>query len=1348
MKYWLMSLVVWLVIFTGRAQNIAFEHLSIESGLSQVSVTSLLQDEQGRIWIGTRDGLNVYDGTQTTTFRPKRDDENSILGHNVRRLKKEKNYLWAATNRGISRLNIKTLNFEQFPFNGVLSIQPYDDMLLVGTSRGLFELNPETNGFTLKEEIYQNNSSVHCLYVDNAGVLWICSDEGLYRYDGKNSSSTRVLEGKISKIFTDSKKRIWVGTANDGLVLLNRQHKISQHFKHTGSAVSIVNNIIRDITEDSKGNIWVGTFLGLSIIDGETLEISNYQQSDSNPKSLSHNSIYCFLKDYQGTIWIGTYFGGVSYFNPDYHIYKQYPVAKNSSVGVNYPVIGTILEDKTKNLWIATEGGGLDYFDHESLTFQHYLHKEGEKGLSSNNIKSLLLADKQHLLIGTHLGGLNILNLKSKEFTNYRHDKNDSTSIPSDIITSIIRYHDYYLLGTHKGVVKFDFKTRSFSPFITDVETANSIGDVIFCLFEDSFGLLWIGTERNGLYAYDPESKEITRYSHDKSTSSFSSNSVYCILEDHQFRLWIGTLGGGLNQFIRDENKFVNYSQAYKQLPSDFIYGIEESRFGYLWVATSKGLVRYDIENEYFYTYEQNNGFPLHELNEGALYLSNSGEVFVGGINGLVSFNEQDLLKTVGRFNLLITGIRVNNKDVLPGGDNELLEVDMPFTDEINLNPDQDVFTINYSACNYVTTNHISYEYQLKGFNSEWMKAGNQTAVTYTNLDPGTYTFKVRVRSSNDNSIVDNKAVKIVVHPPFYKTWYAFIGYFIIVVIVILWINQFYLSRVRLEDSLKAEKREKEQMNELHQSKLRFFTNISHEFRTPLTLITGTLESILEDAKTSARVYKKLLTISGNANRLNSLVTELLDFRKLEQGYLNLKVSEYKVKNFLDEIFQSFVEYSQYHKVEYEFNAPSESLALWFDKKQLEKVFYNILSNAFKVVENQKGSIVLDVLEQGAYVDVKVTDNGPGMSKADQEKIFDRFYQIDKVTGKTSGHGTGIGLALCKGIIQMHNGEVLVSGEEGVGTCFTIRLKKGNKHFNDTELVDEIQSTENPVQILYTDDLYEEKEEPISDNAPTILIVEDNNEARQMLIEIFSSSYKIMEADNGEVGLNMAIEKQPDLILSDVMMPILSGTQMCAKLKRNLQTSHIPIILLTARTALEYKIEGIETGADDYVTKPFNVKLLRARVKNLLQNRWLTQQKFKNNPSADVKEVVNNAIDHKLLEKARQVVEQHIDDTDFDVNDFAKEVGLGRTRLYSKIKGVTGQTPNEFILSIRLKKAADMLMNQADLNISEIAYAVGFSTPRYFSRCFREHFGVTPSKYIVGNSTDGDKPADKQLDEE
>lgn len=1330
-KKWLTGTIGLFLFLSVTGQKISFEYLGLKDGLSQTSVTSLLQDDLGRIWIGTRDGLNVYDGTQIRTFRPVRGDSTSLLGHNIRDLKKEADFIWAATYDGVSRMNIQTLTFEQFHFDGINAILPHEGNLLLGTNRGLFELNNATKTISLKSDIYSENTTIQHLSIDNAGMLWIGSDLGLYKYNPKLKVTTLILKGAINTVFTDSQKRIWAGTNGEGIYLLNRQHEIIRRFVHHEEQHSLINNIIRDIKEDSQGNIWAGTFLGLSIIDGRTFELTNYQQSDEGINNLSHNSIYCIMRDQQGTMWIGTYFGGISYFNPDFHIYQRYPIRDNHPQGISYRVIGKMLEDEQNNLWIATEGGGLDYFNRHTRSFKHYQHEEGQPGLSHNNVKSLLLANKNTLLIGTHMGGLNILDLSTRQFTHYQHDPSDSTSIPSNKITAIIAYKDSYLLGTHKGVVIFDPTNKTFVPLINDRETRAYVGDVIYCLFEDSFGKLWIGTEKNGLCTYDAQTRTVKKYTYDSNDSnSISSNTIYSIFEDHQFRLWIGTFGGGLNQYIRESDQFLSYSTATHQLPSDFIYGIQESRYGNLWIATGKGLARFDVENNRIYSYNQNNGFPLEELNEGSLFLTSDGEVFVGGINGLISFHEEDLLKKSTNFSLLFTGLFVNNKEVTPNDATGILTDDMAFTRSITLEPDQDVFTVHYSACNFITPNQSKYQFKLEDFNKDWVDAGNQTSVTYTNLDPGTYTLKIRVLNSVDNTLIDQQNLTITVNPPFYKTWYAYIFYLLILVAIIVWLNQIYLTRVRLVDSLKAEKREKEQIKELNQSKLRFFTNISHEFRTPLTLITGTLEAILEDTKTSARNYKKLLTINNNAVRLNNLITELLDFRKLEQGFLKLKVSEHKLAGFLDEIYQSFVEYAQYHQVEYDFKTPPTSLALWFDVQQMEKVFYNLISNAFKVVEEKTGKVIIEVIEQPAHVDITISDNGPGMPPDKVEKIFDRFYQIDRVSGKTSGHGSGIGLALCKGVVKEHDGQVLVNSVEGEGTSFTIRLKKGNKHYSEEELkAPPAPPVVQDTPFIYLEDQTEETPAELPEQAPTLLIVEDNAEARHLLRDIFATTYKILEAADGQEGLKAALEHQPDLIISDVMMPNLSGTQMCAKLKRNIQTSHIPVILLTARTAMEYKIEGIETGADDYITKPFNTKLLRARVKNLLQNRIIMQQKFKQDPKAEVKEVATNSMDQKLLEQAREIIENHLDDTDFDVNEFAKEMGLGRTRLYAKIKGVTGQTPNDFILSIRLKKAAEMLLNQTEMNVSEIAYAVGFSTPRYFSRCFREHFGVSPSKY-------------------
>ncbi|MCU4157145.1 response regulator [Carboxylicivirga sp. A043] len=1342
-------LLVWFVILligsaSGlRAENISFEYLGLQEGVSQVSVTSMVQDETGRLWIGTRDGLNLYDGKEVKVFRPIRGDSSSLLGHNIRFMNLDEEHLWVTTYHGVSKLDIKTLQFEQFRFDGVLSVVVYDNTVLLGTTRGLFRLDEMNKAFTLKGDILDVNCVIKNLYVDNANVLWICSDKGLYKYNPDTKVTTKVFDSAVSVVYSDSQKRIWIGTNNDGVILLNRQGELIRSFRHKEDNTTLVNDIIRDINEDSQGNIWVGTFLGISIIDGRNLTIENFQQDDSMSNSLSHNSVYCIMRDQQGTMWVGTYFGAISYYNPDFHVYKKYAVSANKLSGVNYHVVGKMLEDDKNNLWIATEGGGLDYLNRVNQTFKHYVHHEGELGLSHNNVKSLLKAGKKYLLIGTHMGGLNILNLQTQTFENYKHSPNDTTSISSNVITSIIPYQNYYLLGTHRGIIKFDIEHRTFTEFITDKDTKALIGNVIFCLFEDSFGKLWIGTERNGLCLYDPDSKTVKRYLNTPDATSLSNNTISCIFEDHQFRLWIGTLGGGVNQFLRREESFLNYSAATHQFPSDFIYGVQESRYGNLWISTSKGMVRFDIENNKAYNYHHNNGFPLQELNEGALLLTSDGEVFVGGINGMVSFKEEDLLKQSNDYSLHFTSLYVNNEQVVPGDETGLLSQDLLFTKSITLEPEQDIFTIHFSSCNYISSNQSRYEYQLENFNNEWIKAGSQQSVTYTNLDPGTYDLKIRVLSSDDD-VVDSQSIQIIVNPPIYKTWYAYLIYLVLIIAIILWLNQIYLSRVRLEDSLKAEKRDKDKIKELNQSKLRFFTNISHEFRTPLTLITGTLEAILEDTKTSARNYKKLLTINNNAVRLNNLVTELLDFRKLEQGFMKIRATENNIPVFLEEIFHSFVEFAHHRRVKYTLSEMPGSMVLWFDKKQMEKVFYNLISNAFKVVDDEEGEIKVSIKEQQGYVDIIVSDNGPGMPPEEMKKIFDRYYQIDKVKGKISGQGSGIGLSLAKGIVSEHHGEVLVESEKGKGTAFFIRLQKGNKHFNSEQITVGVdpEVIESEAVLIPIDDTDSGVVDEVPETAPVVLIVEDNKEARSLLKDVFSPIYRVIEAEDGKTGLSMALEQQPDLILSDVMMPNMSGTQMCAKLKRNIQTCHIPIILLTARTAIEYKIEGIETGADDYITKPFNIKLLRARVKNLLYNRQQLQQKFKQDPNVEVKEVATNSMDQKLLEKARQIVEKYIDDTEFDVNTFAREISLGRTRLYAKIKGITGQTPNEFILSIRLKKAAEMLTGDGDLNVSEIAYAVGFSTPRYFSRCFREHFGVSPSKYGTEINT-GNEPTNE-----
>lgn len=1334
-KYFIWMILVFAMT-SSYSQKLSFNYIGVNEGLSQNSVTSLVQDTLGRIWIGTRDGLNVYDGSKIKTYRPVRGDSTSLLGYFINDIIADGSTLWVITKSGLSCLNTKTQKFLQFPKKDIISLIKYQGKLFIGTKNGLFTLNVKDKTFRLAKNILPEKLTIKHLYTDRSQTLWIGTKQGLYAYSPKRKFTEKILDTNTEVVFTDSKKQIWIGTKMDGLFLLNNQRREIAHFTHNENKESLVNNIVRDISEDSNGNIWVGTFLGLSIIDGTNHSISNYKHDKSDKKSLSHNSVYSILRDKQGSMWLGTYFGGISYLNNNYGIYVDYSILNTNNKGIGFSVIGEIIEDNDKNLWIATEGGGLDYYNRKTKTFKHYKHEEGKPGLSHNNVKALSFVDNKTLLVGTHLGGLNIINLKSHKVSSYSSEQKDPYHVPYKVVDEIIPYKDYFLLGTKKGVIKFDPKTRTFTQFFSKKEDQEMIGNSVICLLEDSFGTLWIGTEDRGLLSYDSAAGKLRKFeSSPCDLKTINGNNISCIFEDHQFRLWIGTHGGGLNQYIRQTDEFVNYNMNSHNLPSDFIQGIMESRFGHLWITSSKGISRLDVENSRIYNHSQKNGLPINEINKGSLYLTSDGEIFIGGINGLISFNEKDILNRSNSFSLNFTSIKVNNLEVTPYDKTNILKQDLPFTQEITLQPEHNVFTINYSTSNYISTDKNTYQYKLENFNEKWIDAGSQTSVTYTNLNPRTYILKVRGLSGVEASIVDQKELIIHIEPPIYRTWYAIIIYIILVLAIILWWNHIYKTRLNLENKIELEQREIEQIKELNQSKLNFFTNISHEFRTPLTLITGTLESVLEDSKTRPENYRKLVKTHNNAVRLNNLITELLDFRKLEHGNIKLKVSEYYLSEFLEEIYQSFVEYSHYHEIEYTYAPLATSQSIWFDKSQMEKVFYNIISNAFKFVQDKTGKIEIKISNHNEYVDVTISDNGVGMHKDKAKQIFDLYYQIDNLEGKTSRHSSGIGLALCKSILKEHDGLIYLESKKGKGTTFTVRLKKGNIHFKESDLQGSQPTTEEAPELIpiaeeYQEDLQQDAPITLSEKTPTILIVEDNPEVQNLLNDLLKPIYKILIASDGNEGIEMAINKQPDLILSDVMMPNLSGTEMCAKLKRNVQTSHIPIILLTARAAVKYKIEGLETGADDYITKPFNTSLLKARVKNVLQNRILMQQKFKQDPKIEVRELTSNSIDEKVLEQAKEIVEKNIDNSEFDVQEFAQAMGIGRTRLYTKIKGVTGQTPNEFILSTRLKKAAELLLNgDEELNVSEIAYSVGFSTPRYFSRCFRQHFGVSPSKY-------------------
>ena len=923
--------------------------------------------------------------------------------------------------------------------------------------------------------------------------------------------------------------------------------------------------------------------------------------------------------------------------------------------------------------------------------------------------------------IGTHLGGLNKLDLRTNRFTVYRMKAGDLSALPSDIVRDIVPYEDKLIIATQNGVCLFHPATGTCEHLFKDTKEGRNIG-MVASLYIDKDGTLWISATGEGVYSYRFDTGKLTHYAHNPANpNSLSNNNVNSIMQDSNGNLWFSTSGSGLDRYRKESNDFENFDVQKDGLSSDCIYEVFESSIqkGDLLLITNQGFSQFDYPQKKFYNYGTENGFPLTAVNENALFVTHDGEVFLGGIQGMISFWEKKLHFTPKSYSIILSRLLVNGKEITAGDDTSILDQSIAYTSEISLKADQSMFSIEYATSNFIPANRNEIVYRLEGFSDEWNHTDRkQTLITYTNLNPGKYTLVIK----SDGDGIEAARLLIRVLPPWYETWWAYLIYTICTVSLLWYLIQNYNSRIKLRESLKYEKKHIEDLEALNQSKLRFFTNISHEFRTPLTLIVGQV-----------------------------LITELLDFRKQEQGHMKIKVSRHNLVNFLYENYLLFLEYASSKQINFKFNKQSDDIEVWYDQKQMQKVVNNLLSNALKHTKAED-TISINVSQENHSVIIEIKDTGTGIAAAEIDKIFDRFYQTERLDSLNTGTGTGIGLALTKGIIELHHGTIRVESEPGKGSSFIITLKLGNKHFTDEQIVQE--STDDSirqqpetfvpsVEILPDSGWKEEENKRIED--AKMLIVEDNESIKQMLVSIFETFYQVTTASDGEEAMELIQKDMPSIILSDVVMPRMSGTELCKQIKTDFNTCHIPVVLLTARTAVEHNIEGLKIGADDYITKPFNTNLLISRCNNLVNSRRLLQEKFSKQPQAFAQMLATNPMDKEMLDRAMAIIERHLDNTDFNVNIFAREMGMARTNLFTKLKAVTGQTPNDFILSIRLKKGAVMLRNNPELNITEISDRIGFSSSRYFSKCFKEIYHVSPLAYRKGEEKEeeGDEETDQ-----
>lgn len=1318
-----------------------FSHITDVDGLSQNSVVAIHQDKLGQIWFGTRDGLNKYDGEEFTIYRHQKDNKSSISNNGILCIEGDSDgFIWVGTSFGLNRYNPKKNTFKTYFLNdkarylGNNMIKVIKEIsnhqIWIVSSSGVSIYNDKTDTFNT---ILKKNNITSILET-KSGILLLGTTKGLLRLLDKENGNYQFenIIGTESLFIQDMVE------AADGNILLGTQIKsvlkydisknsVQPYFEK--SLIEDKNKNVRKLLFDDNGELWIATYNGLQISNNQKHLIALYND-DNDDKSINDNFIKTLFKDNTGVIWVGTYYGGVSIwsdFNENFINITQ----KSAKAGLSFKVVSSIV-NYNNLLLFGTEGGGISVLNQDDNTIQHITTKNAS-ALKSDNIKSLCVTNNDKLWVGTFTNSIAIYNLKTKVFEKSPFPKKLNDFLENVGVLSIVQYDDdNILIGTnYKGLVKYNTRQNLFKIYNTNSKPLGLTSNNVKTIKVDSKNNIWVGTIR-GLNCISPN-EEITNHVYKADLKvKFEINTIF---EDNKGVLWIGTFEDGLFKF--ENNQFVPVSLKIDKVEINGIRSIEEAEKGKFWISTfTQGILKYNpLEDKIEAYYSKKEGLASNQFNRDASLRIGKTQYFFGGSSGVTYFDESKLTKNKYSPQVIISDFKIQNASVGVDGKHQLLENTISYTKHLELEYNQGNFSLSYAIPNFINAGSNSYMYRLKGLETDWVMTSNNTA-TYTIQKPGSYTFEVK--GINSDGVVNQNptSLEIYVNPAPWASWWAYTLYFMAIGVVVYYLFNILKAKTKLKHQLELEHVRAQQIEKTNKSKLEFFTNISHEFRTPLTLILGPLQQILENYRGSSQMYRKLKVVESSSNQLLQLINRLMDFRKYENKLMKLEASEGNIVKFIEEICLSFSEYAKAKDYKYNFATSSDDINLYYDSAKLERAFYNLISNAFKYTPNQ-GEINIEIIEDIDKVVVSVSDTGVGIPEEYVDKIFERFFEIsDLKEGKNNNKGTGIGLSIVKSIIDLHKGKISVANSTKTsGSVFSVELLKGKGHLNDADIVKDFKFSDDIS--LYENQLKEQdlsfNDTAIFRNIPSIekssiLVVEDNKQLRGFIRNLLEFSYNVYEAENGKEGFKIAIKEEIDLIVSDVVMPITSGIELCALVKGDIRTSHIPVILLTTRSSLIYKLDGLERGADDYISKPFNIKEFELRISNVLKSISRLKQKMNTNEILNQDDIVMSSLDEKLYKKALDIIEKNIINSDFDIPYFCEELGVSKSVLFTKVKAWTDYTPKQFIQHIRLKRAA-RLLEQGKSEIVQISLKVGFKDPKYFSKIFKRKFGKTPKAY-------------------
>lgn len=1330
-----------LSVFSGRAfaAAIEFRTLSVNEGLSQSTVLAIAQDGMGRIWMGTQDGLNCYDGYSFSVFRCVEGDPQSLGDNSVNALYADGGLLWIGTASGLSCYDAATQRFENFRLEGrnmqVADIAATaDGDLILATDLGIVLFDRESRELEIRT--YLAGISVHAVCPSRDGFL-VGTSNGVYTYFSTYGNAVRILPQMarydIASIVADG-DGYWVATHGNGLYRLDGALQVTGRYD-AASNPGLVSDYIRVLKTDSEGRLWIGTFDGLSIRDPQSGRFERHVHT-SDPGSLSHNSIRSIFIDAQRGVWLGTYYGGVSYYHPlarRFGILRHDPV--RNSLGDN--TVSCIVEDpSSESLWIGTNDDGVNLYDRRTGRFSEFNTANG--ALLSNNVKCVLPDGRGRVWIGTHAGGLSSMDVATRRTRHY--PVNASIPINNSCYSLLDGGDGTLWVGTLNGLLSFDIAAGRFSRHLcTDYES--KLGSLqITTLFRDSKGRVWIGTGA-GLYLWQPGVKqvmacELTLAKNGISPPLRQDVPVMCVAEDTHRNIWIGTRQG-LFRYNAPDNSFTRFTVA-DGLPNDFVYGILEDELARLWISTNNGLACFDTQKNTFRRYSLCDGIANNQFNIYSYCRSRDGVFWFGGIGGITWFRPHDLVDNPFAPAPQITGVDVADSD----GDRRVrIERDSAGRVVATAFPSvRNIFTVRFVAVNPLAGGRNTFAYKLEGFNTRWYETSHLEA-NYSNLKPGHYLFKVRA-ANNDGRWNDEPAtVEIRVLPMWWQTLAAKILWVLLALGFVGGVVAALLGRIKMKMQLRVERLEKESIGQLSQEKIRFYINLSHELRTPLTLILSPLQEIRDHGTADKYVASRLNYIYRNSLKLLHIINQLLDYRKAELEMFKMKVAVQDVDAIVAEVFSMFEEVAQNRDMDYILSSELKGEALPVDRMFLEMMLTNLLSNAFKFTPD--GGIVRVALQRGeGCFRLTVRDSGIGIPQDQQERIFERFYQVNE-----SHAGSGIGLSIVRRIVELHEGSISLRSEPGRFSEFTITLpddiaaypagKRAGEHDVRASIIRDAEKFL-PEEWSGESGDFAPDEEASEEKRGTILVAEANAEVARYIADHFKARYGVETFSDGNEALERLKTLEPDIIIADRVLPGLDGLKLCQAVKQNIRTCHIPVVLLAAEGSVEEQITGIEAGADSYLPMPLSISLLAANVQNLLKARYRMRHYYSDDAEIDPDKITSNSMDGEFLKKAIRIVEENMDNEEFSSNDFSKALCMSRSNLHLKMKSITGESATKFIRKIRFNYACKLLLDRK-YSISEISSMVGFNSPSYFATSFKKHVGCLPTEYVRSRSKSGEK---------